>query len=48
MSDESEEIAPLDIELSAISTAEPGSDLVHIKKDPPPAAPDTSHLSIDD
>jgi hypothetical protein len=48
MSDESEEIAPLDIDLSAISTAEPGSDLGQIKKDPPPAAPDTSHLSIDD
>jgi hypothetical protein len=48
MSDESEEIAPLDLDLSTMSTAEPGSDLGQIKKDPPPAAPDTSHFSIDD
>ena len=40
--------APLDLDLSAFSLAEVGSDLEQLPRETPPAAPDTSHLRVID
>lgn len=46
MQDSYRDYAPLDIDLSAFTLAPVGSDLEQLASEPPPAAPDTSHLQI--
>lgn len=48
MQDSYPEHAPLDIDLSALTLAPPGSDLEQLPTAPPPPAPDTGHLRVAD
>ena len=45
---EGDEDAPVDVDALDFDVAEPGAQMDTRKKEPPPPAPDTSHLSVDD